>query len=271
MNRILSNDVRNQSVLFIRSYMMWISMFLTTFFLGLAANPLALARRQAAVHHVARAWGKAMARLSGAHIIVNNIEQLYRKEPAIILSNHQSMLDIFVIYAFLNKQFRWMAKSSLFKVPVLGWAMTGAGYIPVERGDRKKALQSLFHAADQIKSGKSVVIFPEATIGTSDGGMIPFKKGAFILAKKSGVTIQPISMWGAHAVLPDMPNRFLPLIFSGSVYVYVHRPISPEEYAHMSPEELSEYVRKIIEEPILRHMENQSAALSETSARSLPA
>ena len=72
------------------------------------------------------------------------------------------MFDIGVFYHILDVavQFRWMAKASLFKIPIVGWAMKAGGYIPVERDDRRKALQSMFNAADQIRQGKSVIIFP---------------------------------------------------------------------------------------------------------------
>ncbi len=259
MNRIAIG--KSQILIFwdtIRSFCIWFLMILSTLVIGVAANSLALLRASNAVHHVARAWGRTMAFISGVRITVHGKEKLYKSDTAIVLSNHQGMQDILVMYSFLSKQFRWMAKASLFRIPVVGSAMAGAGYIPVERGDKKKSLQSLMQAAAQIRAGKSIIMFPEGTIGTKDGRMIPFKKGSFILAKKSNVTIQPISIWGTHDAIPDQPQNFMPRIYPGAVHVHVHDPIAPEEYEAMSAEELSLHVRNIIEAPILEHFARQN-------------
>ena len=235
----------------IYSVVLWAILLTVTLFFGISVMPFALFRARKAVHFGARMWGKSLAFLSRMTIQVKNKEKLYRRGPVIYLANHQSMFDIAVFYSFLDTEFRWMAKASLFKIPFVGWGMTGAGYIPVERGDRKKAMESLFQAADRIQGGASVIIFPEGTRSENPHeGMLPFKKGAFVLAKKANVTIQPITIWGAHHIMPAKQKVWVQRIYPGLVQVEVHDPISPEESGKMDQEQLSAHVRTVIERPM---------------------
>lgn len=222
---------------------------LVTLFYGLLVMPLVLVRASNAIHWFATMWGRTILKLSFSSVTVNGREKIYRDGPVIFLSNHQSMFDIGMFYHFLDVavQFRWMAKASLFKIPIMGWAMKAAGYIPVERDDRKKALQSMFNAAEQIRQGKSVIIFPEGTRGTPEGRLLKFKKGGFILAKKANVTLQPVTIWGAHEIMPPQRDQKLQRLNRGHIFVTIHDPIAPEEYAHLSADELSEKIRQIIE------------------------
>lgn len=237
-------------VIFLRSIFVWVTGLLLTLFLGILAIALSLVKAQNQAHRVAIAWGKALGLLSGIDIEINNEKKIYRDGPIVILSNHQSMFDIIVFYSFLDIQFRWMAKSSLFKIPVFGRAMSGAGYIPVDREDPKKAKETLFLASEMIKKGTSVLLFPEGTRGKPDGEMLPFKKGGFVLAKMAGVTIQPITIWGANAAVPKQKDKWLQRIYPALVQVYIHDPIHPEEFQNLSAEQLSAKVRSILESPV---------------------
>lgn len=237
----------------LRTFYLWIVLSVITFTMGFLVLPFAFVRAGGVVHWWATLWGTLIAKISNLQIKVENPEKLYRDGPIIVVSNHQSMFDIPVFYSFLNIQFRWMAKASLFKIPVVGWAMSGAGYIPVDRGERKKAMESLFYAADQVRSGKSVLIFPEGTRSTEeDGTMLPFKKGGFILAKKAGVVIQPITIWGVNKVMPVQKQNKIQRIYKGKAKVVIHDPVQPQEYENLSADELADMIRKIIERPIDR-------------------
>jgi len=165
--------------------------------------------------------------------------------------NHQGLADILCLYSFVPIRLIWMAKDSLFRIPFFGWAIKGAGTIPVRRDDRKKAMEALFAAAEQIRKGKSIVVFPEGTRSNPDGSMLPFKKGGFVLAKKAGVFVQPITIWGSFRILP-VQDRLLPRFYPGTVRVVVHEAISPELYSKLSTEQLSNHVRDVIEEPMQR-------------------
>lgn len=235
-----------------KSLILWVLMLLSTIILGLLTITLAIFRAQNTIHKVASFWGSTMSKITGNKLVIHGAQNLYTDGSSLVIANHQSICDIFVLYSVLKKiQFRWMAKSNLFKIPILGWAMSGAGYIRVDRSNKKKALQSMFDAAKEIKNGKSVIVFPEGTTGHNDGSMIPFKKGAFLLAKKSQSVIQPITQFGANHIIPEQQGRWIQRIYSGTVHIYIHPPILPEEYENSSMDELKNQLRTIIEKPLL--------------------
>ncbi|MCB1179614.1 MAG: 1-acyl-sn-glycerol-3-phosphate acyltransferase [Leptospiraceae bacterium] len=234
----------------IRSIILWILILTLTVFLSLFILILSIFRAQNWIHNIATLWGTIIAFLSGTEIEVVGKEKIYKDGPVVILSNHQSMFDIIIFYSILNIQFRWMAKSSLFKIPVGGWAMSAAGYIPVERDDPKKAKKSLFSAAQKIKNGASVILFPEGTRGKEDGKMLPFKKGGFVLAKLAGVTIQPVTIWGANKAIPKQKGKWIQRFYKTLVQVHIHDPIPPSEVKEMKQEELSNRIRETLETPM---------------------
>jgi len=231
----------------IRSLFVWISGILMTCFLFLFVVPFSLLGLQNMVHHVATLWGKGLAFLAGAKIQIENEERIYREGPVLVVSNHQSMFDIPVFYAFLNIQFRWMSKASLFKLPIIGRAMKGAGYISVDREDPKNARASLFTAAEKVKEGASLIIFPEGTRSMDKKKMLPFKKGGFVLAKMSGVPILPVTVVGADDVMPIQKENKIQRLYKARVNVYIHNLITAEEIEKLEPEELSAKVREIID------------------------
>jgi 1-acyl-sn-glycerol-3-phosphate acyltransferase len=95
----------------------------------------------------------------------------------------------------------WIAKKELFAIPVFGWSMRRAGYIPLDRSDGRKALKSMDEAAQQMRNGNSVLIFPEGT-RTRDGQLLPFKRGGFLLAVRAGVPVVPLTIAGSFAINP---------------------------------------------------------------------
>lgn len=207
------------------------------------------------MHATGYFWGRTLGWLAGIQIELEGDERLHTDGPVIFISNHQSMVDIIVFFSVLRIPFAWMAKASLFKIPLFGWGMSAAGYIPVERDDRRKSLDSLYSAADQVKGGRSVIIFPEGTRGHPDGSMRAFKKGGFILAKRAAVTIQPVTIHGASAIMPaKQKGTRVQRIRPGTVQMLIHPPIPPADYADATPEELSERVRVIIEAPLAQMM-----------------
>ncbi|MBL8021420.1 MAG: 1-acyl-sn-glycerol-3-phosphate acyltransferase [Leptospirales bacterium] len=242
---------QNNPLHLIRSLFLWVLLLTITFILALTTLPFGIFGMQKAVHAIATFWGRTLAFLSGMRIEAVGVEKIYRDGPVIYLANHQSMFDIPVFYSVLNTEFRWMAKASLFQIPFVGWGMRGAGYIPVERGDRKKAMESLFQAAQRIQKGASVIIFPEGTRSENpDEGMLDFKKGAFVLAKKANVTIQPVTIWGAHHIMPAKQKVWIQRIYPGLVQVEIHDPIPPEAYADASLDQLSDRIRETIGKPM---------------------
>ncbi len=152
------------------------------------------------VHSIGRIWSRYLLRLSGVRVRIDGLEKI-PEGPAVFASNHQGAFDILVLQGCLPVQFRWVAKESLFKIPVVGWSMYLAGYIGINRSRAAMAYKSIERAAGKIKAeGNPVIIFPEGTRSAS-GEIMPFKRGGFLLALKSGVPIVPISISGTKDIM----------------------------------------------------------------------
>jgi len=147
------------------------------------------------------------------------------QQSAIFMSNHQSLLDPPLLMGAIPVPAVYIAKKELKRAPFIGWAMMAAGMIFIDRGNSEKAAISLTKAAEQIASGKNVVIFPEGT-RTKDGRIGKFKKGGFALAIKAGVPIVPVATLGCWEVLPRGTLRGRP----GKVSVMFGRAVHPKDY-----------------------------------------
>lgn len=163
----------------------------------------------------ARFWGRLGLRMAGVRVEISGEENL-PDAPVIVMSNHASNFDILALLGFFPRQLSWIAKKELFSIPVFGPSMRRGGYIPLDRGDGRKALKSMEEAVGQIKGGKSVIIFPEGT-RTRDGNLLPFKRGGFLLAAKAGVPVVPVSIRGSFAVNPGGEIK----LYSGSISIRI--------------------------------------------------
>jgi len=195
----------------------------------------------------ARLWGNIMLPLVGARVGYEGLENFHGLEPCVFVSNHQSNADIWVLAASLPMRTKFVAKHSLFRVPILGWAMRRAGFIPIDRGNRSLAIQSLRVAADRIRSGRSVLLFPEGT-RSRDGRLKPFKRGSFHLAVQAGVPLIPVAISGTWELLPPGPWRVKP----GPVTVRFLTPIDTVPYQPDRHGELLDRVRNEIEGALIR-------------------
>ena len=183
----------------IRSVIAWLIFFCTTVILGTVAILLSLFDSSGNIPHlVARLWGKIQLATAGAKLRIQGLKNFDHKKSYIVVSNHQSAFDIFALLGYLPIQFRWTAKAELFRIPFLGWSMSRIGYVPIERDSPKKAYRSMLQAAEKVKRGVSVMIFPEGT-RSPDGNLQPFKKGLFLVALKSQAPILPIAIRGTCA------------------------------------------------------------------------
>jgi 1-acyl-sn-glycerol-3-phosphate acyltransferase len=111
----------------------------------------------------ARGWARTLLFATGVKVSVAGREKLDPKASYIYFANHESFYDILILFACLPGQIRFLAKQGLFYLPILGWSMAAAGFVPVDRTDRKRAAASLEKAAKKLKRGKSLIIFPEQT------------------------------------------------------------------------------------------------------------
>jgi 1-acyl-sn-glycerol-3-phosphate acyltransferase len=164
----------------------------------------------------ARLWARLALALNGVEVTLSGAESL-PDGPVIFMSNHQSNFDILALLATLPRQIHWIAKKELFEIPVFGPSMRRGGYIPLDRSDGRKALQSMDEAAATINQGKSVVLFPEGT-RSPDGNLLPFKRGGFILARKAAVPVIPVTINGSGVINPASQVR----LFSGNIHITLH-------------------------------------------------
>jgi len=158
------------------------------------------------LHIIGKIWAKTILFVGFIRHSVSFKENIDRSKKYIFAGNHQSSIDIYLYYAYIPVTFRWIAKKSLLKIPFLGWAMYVMGHIFVDREDSKNAFSSLKKAINEVKSGFSIAIFPEGT-RSKDGKLLPFKKGAFFMARASGIPIVPVVIKNAFKFAPK--GKFL--------------------------------------------------------------
>ena len=203
------------------------------------------------VHKIANLWARMLLWLTSTRVDVIGKENVHMEKPQIFMANHQSDFDILIVLAHIPGQFRWIAKKELFKIPIFGKAMRNAGYIEIDRQNHEKALKSLDEAAKKIREGKSVVTFPEGT-RSRDGKIRPFKQGMFHLAIQAGVPIVPISIIGAHEIMPKRTLKVKP----GRITMVIDRPVEVSGYTLETRGELIEKIRHII----VRNLENPTGS-----------
>ncbi len=193
------------------------------------------------VHKVGRIWAKCTLAISDIKVTIKGLSNLEPGKSYIYMPNHMSNFDIPVLQAYLPVQFRWLAKAELYKIPIFGQAMKSAGYISIDRSDRKSAIESLNQAAMIIRNGVSVIIFPEGTRSRSHK-IQPFKKGGFFLAVDSGVSIVPIIIHGTDQIMPTKKISIKP----GNVTLEITKPIISSNYTRKTKDDLMKKVRNII-------------------------
>jgi len=133
-------------------------------------------------------------------VSIENRLVLNKSKTYVIVSNHQSLLDILILFR-LFKHFKWVSKTEIFRVPVVGWIMTLNKYIKVKRGDKKSILKMMETCKKVLKSGISILMFPEGTRSV-DGNLGVFKDGAFNLALETQTDILPIIIDGTSKAIP---------------------------------------------------------------------
>ncbi len=215
---------------------------LTTIFWGTIAIIISFFTRTGnPVHIIARIWARGILYVSRIRVKVNGLNQIDPSQSYVYMSNHQSNFDIPVLLAHLPVQFRWLAKAELFKIPLFGRAMQGAGYVKIDRFNQESAFQSIKEAATKMKDGVSVMIFPEGT-RSLDGRIRPFKKGGFIMAVDAGVPIVPIVLQGTWSIMEKSSLQ----INTGDVVMNLEKPIATTNYSRQNKDELIEAVRRVI-------------------------
>lgn len=167
-------------------------------------------------------WSKLTCWIFFINVKVKGRENIDKKTSYIFVANHQGAFDIFSIYGFLGHNFKWLMKKSLEKIFLVGTACKNAHHIFVDDSNIAGIKDTIAKAEDTLKDGMSLVIFPEGS-RSWDGKMIPFKRGAFMLAGEFNRPVVPVTIEGSFARLP----RFGLSVNPGRITLTIHKPILP--------------------------------------------
>jgi len=199
-----------------------------------------VSRKPEVVFVLGRLWARAHLWALGIAPVYSGLEHAEGTSPRIFLANHLSNVDIWALVPVLPITTRFVSKRTIFWIPVLGQAMAIAGFIAIDRKDRTSAIRSLGRAADKIRGGASVILFPEGT-RSRDGKLARFKRGSFHLALEAGVPVVPVAISGTFDVV--RPRSII--VRPGPVHVSFAPPLDVTAFAG-DPDGLLEKVRSEI-------------------------
>jgi 1-acyl-sn-glycerol-3-phosphate acyltransferase len=186
---------------------------------------------------IPRFWSRAVMWAAGIKVRVHGLENFRDHEPRVFASNHVSWFDVAGLADVLPRH-KFVAKAELFKVPIFGRAMRAAGMIEIQRENRKAAFGAYEVAAQRIRNGNSVVVFPEGTRG-HDYRLRPFKKGPFVLAIAAGVPVVPIIVHGTIEILRKGSFR----VYPGTIDIHLLEPVGTTSVDYDHREALMQTVR----------------------------
>jgi 1-acyl-sn-glycerol-3-phosphate acyltransferase len=201
-------------------------------------------RKQKLFANVGKPFFKIVFQLFGIKVKVEGFlpEQ---SQACFMLCNHQSFIDVPVI---LYKVFpvAFLAKKSLFRIPYFGQMLAYTNSIPIARGDRSANSDLLNKIKQRVLQNFPLMAFPEGT-RSKNGELLPFKNGIFRIIKKSGVPVFPVTIIGAHKIMPKMGIALYP----GEIKIIPHKIITAEEIEKLTYEELRDIVREEIQKSLL--------------------
>jgi len=145
-------------------------------------------------------WARLSLRLARIQVGIEGLERLDLGSTYVFMPNHESFLDIILVFAFIPHNFRFIVKEEFFSIPLLGLTVKSSAQIPLDRKSPRKGLQSIKHAADLLKKGVSVVVFPEGT-RSRDGKINEFKATLFVLPIRTQTPIVPVLIEGTFEAL----------------------------------------------------------------------
>lgn len=176
-------------------------------------------------YHPGRMWSKVIVRVLFLPIEVEGRENIDPNASYVFVSNHQGAFDIFLIYGYLNKNFKWLMKYQLFKIPFVGATCRAARHIPVDKRSPRKIKETYDKARDFLKDGMSVVLFPEGARSFT-GHMARFKRGGFLLADELQLPVVPLTINGSFDVMPRTSDMHF--AFRHPLKLTIHKPIYPK-------------------------------------------
>lgn len=190
---------------------------------------------------IAGTWARTVAGVTPMPVTVLGRENVDPQQSYVVVSNHQSLFDILVLYGWLDIDFRWVMKQELRSIVGLGAACEKLGHIYIDRSDHQAAIESINAARDRITCGTSVLFFPEGT-RSNNGRLKRFKKGAFRFALDTGLPVLPVTVDGVCDVLPARRYDLRP----GRARLVIHPPVSTDGLTSRDVAALSEKVKAAI-------------------------
>ncbi len=175
-------------------------------------------------YYPAHLWSKFVCIMTFVRVKVVGRENIDPKQSYIFVANHQGAYDIWSIYGYLNHNFKWLMKKELENIFMVGPACRRAGHVFVDDTSIHSIKETITKAEQQLRDGMSLVIFPEGS-RSWDGKMIPFKRGAFMLAAEFNLPVVPITIDGSFKALPRFTYNFRP----AKITLHIHKPIFPGE------------------------------------------
>ena len=233
----------------------WVVITILSIILGITSTILGFFDRSGnKSHKVAALWSRLICRWNGIPVKIIGIENVLTDGSQVFIANHQGYYDIFALSGYLPVQLRWVSKSSLFRIPFMGWAMTAAGYIPVKRNNRKKSYQAFLNTIESVKAGNSIVIFPEGT-RSEDGKIGPFKKGSQLLAQRAEVPMVPVTIIGTR----DIIRKGSMVIHPRTVDIIISPCVTIDSKDKKKGEEVLQAIHSTINKNFLNHLKSNSA------------
>jgi 1-acyl-sn-glycerol-3-phosphate acyltransferase len=190
-------------------------------------------------HRCARAWAWLILKTTGVRVTVKGLERLDMSQSYVLVSNHQSIYDIPILFASLPMQLRIVAKASLGTFPFLGWHLRRTGHLLVDRTNPGPGIVKKM--ARLISGARSLIVFPEGTRST-DGSVARFKGGTFLVAIDAGLPVVPVSIEGSRHVM--LKGRLMTC--PGDVTITVHDPIPTKGVGRGGARDLAETVRGVV-------------------------
>jgi len=191
---------------------------------------------------VTQCWAKSVLWAAGVRLDVEGGEGLESDRPLFFVGNHQSALDIPILIAGVPVAVTFMAKDTLFRIPLFGWILRSYGYIPVDRRSARKTLASRKWILDSRRDNMfAMAVFPEVT-RSDDGRLLPFRRGALKIGRLTGLPIVPFTIDGSVNVHRRGVLRCVP----GRVRLVFHAPLTPEEVASQSADDLHDRIHRAI-------------------------
>ena len=211
---------------------------------------LPLIGQKKAIYISSRSWAFPLLWMAGAKIRVIGLENVNLKKPMIYASNHESSLDIPLLFAVLPIPLFFLAKTELRKIPIFGWFVSAVGMVFIDRTNHESAMESLTKAGSEIRKGKNIISFPEGT-RPRDGQMKMFKRGTFILALENDISVVPVAIIGSRLVNPPGYK-----ITPGVITVRIGEPIESVKFDKNNPDEFAKGVENKVREMRLIDIES---------------